>query len=82
MLLYFQFQISMWFVHSFIHLTSIFECLLGPGTILGTWDVAICKTDDIDGGVGDDDDEKRISGPFGCGNRHFLSAGPYLEHSV
>lgn len=48
----------MWFVHSFIHLTSIFECLLGPGTILGTWDVAICRTDDIDGGVGDDDDEK------------------------
>lgn len=25
---------------------------------------------------------KRISGPFGCGNRHFLTAGPYLEHSV
>lgn len=65
----------MWFIHSFIHL-NIFECLSSPS---GTWGLAICKTDDVDGGVGDADEES-TSGPFGCGNKYFLSVTSYLEH--
>lgn len=50
--------------YSLIH-SNIFETLLWSYTILGTWDVAICKTDDVDRGGGDkDNDEETISGPF------------------